>query len=338
MASLDIGLDLGTNTIVAGSVREGILFREPAIIAVDSNTNRILSIGGDIKKMVGREPESLKLIYPLRSGVISNYPMTRALIAHYLKLVGQNHMLKPRVIICVPSGITQVEAMSVVDATMEAGAREVHLIEEPVAAALGAGLDISRPSGKMVVDIGGGTSDAAILSMDGVVSRSSVRVAGNAFDEAIQRYMRNQHNIVIGANTAEQIKMHIGSVWQDSTNLSGVVKGRNVVTGIPDQVPISRKDLYPVLRPVAEAIGGCVQQTFEITPPELVGDIQTNGLLVTGGGGLIHGLDFLFGRILRVPTNLAENPMDCAALGTIRAFDYIGLDFDGFFEPYNIFS
>lgn len=333
MAALDIGIDLGTSTILAGNATRGVIVREPAVVAVNKKTGKVLAIGEEVYKMIGRTPEYIDVIRPLSDGVISDYKMTGAMIRYVLQKISKNRLLKPRLIICVPSSITGVESQSVIDsAVKEAGARQVFLIEEPVAAAIGAGLDISRPVGNMILDIGGGTSDIAVLSLKGVVCKTSAKVAGASFDDVIVRHMRLKYNLLIGEKTAEQIKMTIGSVWEDSPHAEMEAKGRHIVSGLPSKVTITRQELVPGLREVAAQILQACQSVLERTPPELASDIRSNGIVMTGGGSLIDGLDAYIAQGTKVETRLADNPVDCVALGTARAFDYLGKLFDGFLE------
>ncbi|MFV0401644.1 MAG: rod shape-determining protein [Oscillospiraceae bacterium] len=333
MASLDIGIDLGTSSIVAGSRKKGVLINEPSVVALDRRTGKVLFIGRKVYEMMGREPRNIEIVSPLEQGVISNYRLTGELVRYLLRQVGRHHMLKPRVIACVPSGVTGVEAQSVIDATMDAGARSVILMEEPLAAAIGAGLNIAKAVGNLVVDIGGGTTDVAVLSMNGIVSKSSVRIAGGAFDEAILRHLRLDHNMLVGPRTAEDIKKELGNVWRSAPEKEMEIKGRGIVTGLPTKINLLRSELYVPLLEVAQQIASCVQQALERVPPELAGDIRTNGLLLTGGGAMIGGLDSYLEEVLRVPARLADDPTQCVAKGTIMAFDYIGTDFDGFILP-----
>ncbi|MDL2233996.1 rod shape-determining protein, partial [Ruminococcaceae bacterium OttesenSCG-928-L11] len=254
MAALDIGIDLGTSTILAGNTVKGVLVREPAVIAINRKSGKVIAIGSEVYKMIGRTPDHIEVVRPLSDGVISDYKMTGVLIKYALKQICKNQLIKPRLIICVPSAITGVESQSVIDSAVEAGARQVYLIEEPVAAAIGAGIDISRPNGNLILDIGGGTSDIAVLSLRGVVCKTSVRVAGRSFDDTIVRHIRNQYNLLIGEKMAEEIKMTIGNVWEGSEDMEMDAKGRDIMTGLPGKVSVTRSELIPHLQEVAVQI------------------------------------------------------------------------------------
>ena len=332
MASLDIGIDLGTCTTVAAG-RDGEIIREPSILAIRTKTGEILDVGENVYHMLGRTHNNIRIVKPIADGVVSDYRMTEALIRHMLGKICKNQLIKPRVIVCVPSVITSVESQSVIDATVAAGARQVYLIEEPVAAAIGAGIDISRPEGNLIVDIGGGTCDIAVLSLGGVVCKHSMRVAGSAFDNTIIRHMRTEHNMLVGEKTAEATKFAVGSVWHGSEDLVYDVKGRNLLTGLPTKVAISRSELMGGLSEVAMQIAQAVQSVLERTPPELVGDIKSNGLVLTGGSALINGMDNLLTKAIGVNAYLASDAVDCVAKGTVKSFGFLGTLFDGFVHP-----
>jgi len=332
MASLDIGIDLGTSTILAGNPSRGVIVREPSVVAVNKRTSKVIAVGHEVYKMIGRTPDHIDVVRPMRDGVISDYKMTGVLIKYILNKINRNHLIRPRLIICVPSTVTGVESQSVIDAAVEAGARQAYLIEEPVAAALGAGLDITKPVGNMIVDIGGGTSDVAVLSLKGVVCKVSVKTAGNTFDEAIAKYIRHNYNLLIGEKTAEEIKMEIGSVWDGDPDIETYAKGRDLVSGLPGKIKVTRKELVPYLREIAGVILSAAQNALERTPPELVGDIRTNGIVMTGGGALISGLDRFISKGTKVDTYIADNPVECVAIGTSKAFAYLGKLFDGFLD------
>jgi rod shape-determining protein MreB len=330
LAALDIGIDLGTSTILAGNTTKGVMIREPAVVAINKRSGKVIAVGDDVFCMIGRTPDHIEVIRPLSDGVISNYKMTGVLIRYVLQKIARNQLLKPRLIICVPSAITGVESQSVIDAAVEAGARQVYLIEEPVAAAIGAGLDITKPSGNMIVDIGGGTSDVAVLSLKGVVCKTSIKTAGRTFDDVIARHMRVNYGLLVGEKTAEEIKIQIGSVWPDNPEKEMIAKGRDLVSGLPGKVTVTRSELIPVLQEVAMQIFQAAQNVLERTPPELVGDIRTSGIVMTGGGALLDGLDAFIGRGAKVKTSIAENPIECVAMGTAKSFAYLGELFDGF--------
>lgn len=330
MASLDIGIDLGTFSIIASDSTRGIVVKEPSVVAVNRRTGAIIGIGTEVYKMIGRTPGNIEVIRPLSDGVISDYKMTEVLISYLLKKMCTNTILRPRVTICVPSGITDVESQAVIDAAVSAGARKVYLIEEPVAAAIGAGVELALPNGNLIVDIGGGTCDIAVLSLNGIVCKTSLRVAGQKFDEAIIKYIRSAYNVLIGEKTAEALKIDVGSVYRDSGERIADAKGRDLLSGLPKKIQIRRSELYPVLHEVAVQIVRAVQSVLEKTPPELVGDIRSNGIILTGGGSLIDGLCALMEAGTRVPTKIAENPVDCVAIGTSKSFAYLDKLFDGF--------
>jgi rod shape-determining protein MreB len=321
--------------ILAGTADRGVQVREASVVAVNRKTGKVISVGNEVYKMVGRTPGHIDIIHPLSDGVISDYRMTGILIRYALEKINKNRVIRPRLIICVPSSITGLESQSIVDAAVrEAGARQVFLIEEPVAAALGAGIDITKPNGNLIVDIGGGTADIAVLSLRGVVCKASIKVAGRTLDEQVVRYIRGRYNLIIGEKMAEDIKMRVGSVWprEGDGDIRIAAKGRDVVTGLPAQVEITRAELIPCLREVAEQIVGAVQSVLERTPPELASDIRTNGIFLTGGGSMISGMDRLIESSCKVTTVLADNAADCVAIGTAKSFGYLGLLYDGFLE------
>lgn len=330
MATLDIGIDLGTSTILASDSARKAIIREPSIVAVNRRTGNILNIGSEVYNMIGRTPDNIQIIHPLEEGVISDYRMTEVLIKYLLRRINYNQLLKPRLSVCVPSGITEVESKAVMKAAMASGARKVYLLEEPVAAAIGAGLNLALPTGNLIVDVGGGTCDVAVLSFNGIVCKSSVRVAGMKFDEAITKYIRNTYNLLIGEKTAEMIKIEIGSVLGDGEERETFAKGRDLISGLPKKIMIRRSELIPVLFEVAEVMVREVQSVLEKTPPELISDIRDNGLVLTGGGALIHGLDRLLERETRVPARIAENAVECVAIGTAASFRYLDTLLDGF--------
>lgn len=330
MSSIDIGIDLGTATVLVYVGNKGIVLKEPSVVAININTSEILSVGEEAYRMIGRTPNYIRAIRPLEDGVISDYDTTEQMIKYFLKKVTNGAVLRPRVSICVPSGITEVESNAVVDAAVAAGARKVYLIEEPVAAAIGAGIDITRPNGILIVDVGGGTCDIAMLSLAGIVSKTSIKIAGNKFDEALIRNIRNVNNVLIGERTAEKIKQDIGNVYVSDPRVTTVIKGRNLVNGLPQKLEISQADIYAPLNELAMQIVHSIQQVLERTPPELVGDVYNNGVLLTGGGSLIKGLPELITSQLRIKATIADNPVECVAIGTGKSFNYIGELQDGF--------
>jgi len=333
MATLDIGIDLGTSVMIGMDSRFSVKLIEPAVAAVDTRTGKVIVIGGEVYKMIGRTPPHIRVVHPLMDGVISDFEMTGVMIKHVLKKICTNALVKPRVTVCVPSGITGVESQAVLDATVAAGARKVYLIEEPVAAAIGAGVELARPNGNLIVDIGGGTCDIAVLSLNGIVCKTSLKVAGLSFDKALIKYMRSKYNMLIGERTAERVKMEIGSVDPDHENIFTIIKGRDLLTGLPKQMRIFRKETLAIFKEPADQIVQAVQGVLEKTPPELVGDIRENGLILTGGGSLLDGLDTLLEEKTRVAAKIAENPQECVAIGTAKSFDYLDKLYDGFVSP-----
>ena len=323
--SKDIGIDLGTATVLVYVKGRGIVIKEPSVVAIDKNTEKILKVGREAQVMLGRTPGNITAIRPLRDGVISQYEVTLRMIQYFIKKACGTVILKPRVIICVPSGITEVEERAVVDAATQAGAKRTYLIEEPVAAALGAGLDISGPNGHMVVDIGGGTTDIAVLSLGGVVVSESIKVAGDKFDEAIIRYVRKRHNVLIGERTAEQIKIRIGSAWPRNEKRFMDVKGRCLIEGLPKVVRISSDEIPTALEEPITAVIEAVCSVVEKTPPELIGDILSNGIVMTGGGSLLYGLDRLIEFSTGIRTRIADKAVDCVAIGTGKSLERLSI-------------
>lgn len=319
----DIGIDLGTATVLVYVQGKGIVLKEPSVVAIDRNTDRILKVGREAQMMLGRTPGNITAIRPLRDGVISQYEYTLRMIQYFIKKACGNAFFAPRVIICVPSGITEVEERAVVDAATQAGAKNTYLIEEPVAAAIGAGIDISTPNGHMIVDIGGGTTDIAVISLGGVVVSESIKVAGDKFDEAIIRYVRRRHNVLIGERTAEEIKIKVGAAWQRDEPRVIEVKGRCLVKGLPRLVRISSAEMPDALEEPITAIIEAVCSVIERTPPELVGDILYNGIVMTGGGSLLYGLDRLIANVTGIKTRVADKAVSCVALGTGMSLEHI---------------
>lgn len=315
--SNDLGVDLGTANILIYSEGKGVVVREPSVVAVDKNTGRILQVGAAARNMLGRTPGNVVAMRPLKNGVISDHEMTVRMLQALFRSATKSSLFtpKPRVIICVPSGVTEVEERSVINAAIEAGARRVYLIEEPLAAALGANLDIQGPNGHMIVDIGGGTTDVAVLSMNGVAVSSSLKVAGDTFDEAIARHVRRKHGVVVGQTTAEDIKIQIGCVYPRSEDASMLVKGRDAKTGMPRELTLLSSEIYEVLRRPARQIADEVLSVLEETSPELVGDISENGITLTGGGSQIWGMDLLLTERTGISCSLADDPDSCAAYG-----------------------
>lgn len=326
----DIGIDLGTASVLVYVKGKGVVLNEPSVVAIDKNTGKLLKVGADAQAMLGRTPGNIVAIRPLREGVISDYDMTERMLKEFIrKINGGSHFFKPRIIICVPSGITEVEERAVVDAGIQAGARRVYLIEEPVAAAIGAGIDITLPDGHMVVDIGGGTSDIAVISLSGVVESASIKVAGDQFNEAVVKYMRRKHNILIGERTAELMKMQIGCVFPLDEERSIDVKGRCLVTGLPKTLTVYSSEMLEAFEEPVERILEAIHGVLERTPPELVGDISNNGIVMTGGGSLISGFPKLVEARTGINTVVAEDAISCVAEGTGKSLESLNDMQDG---------
>ena len=317
MASTDIGIDLGTASILVYVKGKGVVLKEPSVVAYDKDSDRIKAIGEEARQMIGRTPGNIMAIRPLRKGVISDYTITERMLKYFIqKAMGRRAFRKPRISICVPSGVTEVERKAVEEATYQAGAREVFLIEEPIAAAIGSGIDITRPCGSMVVDIGGGTTDIAIISLGGTVVSQSVRLAGNDFDEAIIRYVRKAHNLFIGEQTAEAVKIRLGSVYPRPQTETMEIKGRNVITGLPKTAVLTSEEIREALKDVMGQILEAIHSVQEKTPPELAADVVERGIVLTGGGALLRGLEELIGEHTGINTMTAENPACAVAVGT----------------------
>ena len=329
MFSNDIGIDLGTASILVYVRGKGIVLCEPSVVAVDKTTGRILEVGAAAQKMLGRTPGNIVAIRPMREGVISDYEMTEKMIKEFIHKVCGFRLFKPNVVICVPSIITEVEERAVIDAGRQAGARRVCLIEEPVAAAIGAGIDIAKPVGNMVVDIGGGTTDIAVISLGGIVESTSIKIAGDKFDEAIVKYVRRKHNVLIGERTAEELKMSIGCVYPRPEEKTMEVKGRCLMTGLPRNFTVTSSEMTEAFEEVTVRIVEAIHSVLERTPPELVGDISTNGILMTGGGSLIWGFDKLISSKTGIETHVADDAISCVANGTGKALENINQMQDG---------
>ena len=327
-AGTDIGIDLGTASVLVYVKGKGVVLKEPSVVAFDRNTNKIKVIGEEARLMLGRTPGNIVAVRPLRQGVISDYTVTEKMLSYFIsRTVGKSLFgRKPRISVCVPSGATEVEKKAVEDATYQAGAREVSIIEEPVAAAIGAGIDIAKPCGNMIVDIGGGTADIAVISLGGVVVSNSIKVAGDDFDEAIVRFMRKKHNLLIGERTAEEIKINVGTVYKRPENLTMDVRGRNLVTGLPKTVTVTSEETEEALREPAYQIVDAVHNVLERTPPELAADISDRGIVLTGGGSLIQGLEELIEEKTGINTMTAEDPLTAVAIGTGKYIEYLADD------------
>ena len=320
--STSVGIDLGTANVLVYVKGKGIVLREPSVVAVDKENDAILAIGEEAREMIGRTPGNIVAIKPLRDGVISDYDMTEAMIRHFLeKVVGRSFLFRPRVMICVPTGVTVVEKKVVQEAAEQAGAKTAELIEEPIAAALGAGIDIAEPIGSMVIDIGGGTCDVAVISLGGIVCGDSLRIAGNQFDKDIETFIKKRHNLMIGERTAENIKTEIGAAYQEARNLKMDVRGRDVVTGLPKTIEVVTDDVVEALRDSVDKIVDSVKKVLEKTPPELATDIMDRGIILTGGGAMLYGLAELIRKETDIPTSVADDPLSCVALGTGKALE-----------------
>lgn len=320
----DLAIDLGTATVLVYVKGKGVILKEPSVVAINKNNNKVLAIGEEARKMIGRTPGNIVAVRPLKDGVISDYDITQKMLKEFIKKAcGKRNIRAPKVIVCVPSQATEVEKRAVIDAAMNSGAKKAYLIEEPLAAAIGAGLDITRPNGCMVVDIGGGTCDIAVISLGGVVERESIKVAGDKFDDAIIKYVRNEYKLMIGEKTAEDLKINIGSAFKNSRNLTCMMKGRNLITGLPDEVEITTEEIRNAIKEPIEIIVDTVKKVLEKTPPELASDIIERGILMTGGGALIHGLDKLIEFRTGVSATVAEDSVECVAKGTGKILSYI---------------
>ena len=321
----DIGIDLGTATILVYVRGKGITLREPAVVAIDKNTNEVLAVGQNARKMLGRTPGNIVAIRPLKDGVISDYTVTEKMLKYFISKVADRSIFSPRIMICVPSGVTEVEKKAVIDAANHAGARKVYLIEEPIAAAIGAGIDIAKPYGTMIVDIGGGTTDIAVIALGGAVRSTSIKIAGDKFDEAIIKHIKKNHSIIVGERTAEEIKINIGCVYPKTTTERMNIKGRHLISGLPVEIEITSDEILEALSGVANHIIEAVHSVLEVTPPELSADISDRGIYITGGGGLIYGLDKLIEEKTGIPVRVADDAVSCVAMGTGKALNHIEL-------------
>ena len=322
--AFDIGIDLGTASILVYVKGKGVVLKEPSVVAFDRDTNRIKAIGEEARLMLGRTPGNIVAVRPLRQGVISDYTVTEKMLKYFIqKAVGKQRFRKPLISICVPSQVTEVERKAVEDAAFQAGARDVKIIEEPIAAAIGAGIDIARPCGNMIVDIGGGTSDIAVISLGGTVVSASIKIAGDDFDDAIVRYMRKKHNLLIGERTAEDIKIRIGSAYPRPESVTVDVRGRNLVTGLPKTITVTSEETEEALKDTTSQIVEAVHSVLEKTPPELAADIADRGIVLTGGGSLLYGLEELIESQTGITTMTAEDPMTAVAIGTGRYVEFL---------------
>ena len=317
----DIGIDLGTATVIAYVKGKGIVLREPSVVAVDKNTGDVVAVGNEARRMLGRTPGNIVATRPLRDGVISDYTVTEKMLKYFINKVGGKSLFAPRIMICIPSRVTEVERKAVIDAATEAGARKVYLIEEPIAAAIGAGIDISKACGNMVVDIGGGTTDIAVISLGGSVVSTSIKVAGDKFDEYIVKKKKKTYNIMVGERTAEDLKVNIGCVYPKIQDIEMDVRGRDLITGLPTTITVHSNEMLTALEEPANMIVDAVHSVLERTPPELAADISDKGIYMTGGGCLIDGLDKLIQEQTGVNVMIAQDTVSCVALGTGKALD-----------------
>ena len=317
----DVGIDLGTATVIVYVKGKGIVLREPSVVAVDNITGEVLAVGQEARRMLGRTPGNIVATRPLRDGVISDYTVTEKMLKHFINKVCGKFIFAPRIMICIPSQVTEVEKKAVIDAATQAGARKVYLIEEPIAAAIGAGIDISKPCGNMVVDIGGGTTDIAVISLGGSVVNTSLKVAGDQFDEYIVKYIKKKHNIMIGERTAEDLKVNIGCVYPKIQDTEMDIRGRDLITGLPKTLTVHSSEMLEALIEPAMMIVDAVHSVLERTPPELSADISDKGIYMTGGGCLVDGLDKLLQEKTGINVMIAQDTVSCVALGTGKALD-----------------
>lgn len=328
----DMGIDLGTATVLVYMKDKGVVLKEPSVVAIDKNKNKVLAVGESARQMIGRTPGNIVALRPMRNGVISDYDMTEAMLKYFIKKgIGNKRVSAPKVMVCIPCQATEIEKRAVIDAAKSAGARNVYLIEEPLAAAIGAGLDIAKASGHMVVDIGGGTADIAIISLGGIVIRQSVKVAGDRFDEAIIKFVRNKYRLMIGERTAEELKIKVATVVEGHRNESMEVKGRSLENGLPGVITVDSEELRTALKDEVNIIGEAVHAVLEKTPPELAADIIEEGILMTGGGALLNGLDKFIEKRTGVKVRVAEGAVNCVAEGTgkvLKAFEKLNLSMD----------
>ena len=324
--SEEVGIDLGTANVLVYIKNKGIVLKEPSVVAIDEETEEILAVGEEARQMLGRTPANIVAVKPLRDGVISSYEITEKMLKYFIKKTcGAGKFFRPRIMICVPSGVTEVEKRAVREAATLAGGRDVFLMEEPVAAAIGAGIDISRPEGIMVMDIGGGTTDIAVIALGGIVASTSIKVAGDKFDEAIIKYMRKKHKLYIGERTAEELKMEIGTASERPEEASMTCSGRDLVTGLPRDIEITSTEILEALDEPLTQICDATHGVLEKTPPELAADISNTGIIITGGGALMYGIDKRVNARTGIEVTIAEDPMSCVAVGTGKALDHIDL-------------
>lgn len=325
---MDIGIDLGTASVLVYIKGKGIVLNEPSVVAIDKMSNKIIAVGEEARRMLGRTPGNIVALRPLREGVIADYDTTERMLRHFIdKACGKRFLFKPRVMVCIPSGVTGVEERAVREAALAAGARQAYLMEEPLAAALGAGMDISDACGSMIVDIGGGTTDVAVISLGGIVISKSLRVGGDKFDEALVRYIRREYNLMIGERTAEELKITVGTVnpKRKTTDLEMDIRGRDLVSGLPKTITVTAEETAIAVAEPVEAVISAVKEVLEKTPPELAADIVNKGIVLTGGGALLDGLDTLLMEETNLPIHIAEDPISCVAAGTGKALTMLNV-------------
>jgi len=330
MANSDIGIDLGTSNIVITMGSKGVVLSEPSVIAYNTRNDRVLAVGQEAYDMIGRNPDYIAVARPISEGVISDADLVHSMIREFIIKVSGRQLMKPRIVICIPSFITDIESRAVVEAARGAGARQIYLIQAPIAAILGAGVDVTKARGHMIVDIGGGTTDIAVISMNGVVASNTIKNAGNTIDRAIMKYMQNRFKLLIGERTAETVKKELCNLYDPSDDVTYLVKGRSLLKGLPAQVVLSETELFQAIEDETFAIMEAIRQSLENVPPELVGDIKDNGLLLTGGGALLGGLTQLIKRTLGIDCRVAKDTINCAAKGTAMAFSQTTTLLDGF--------
>lgn len=322
----EVGIDLGTANVLVYIKGKGIVLEEPSVVAVDEETDEILAVGQEAKEMLGRTPANIIALRPLRDGVISDYDVTERMLKYFIKKTcGSGRFFRPRIMVCVPSGVTEVEKRAVREAAAQAGGKDVFLMEEPLAAAIGADIDVSRPEGTFIIDIGGGTSDVAVISLGGIVASTSLKVAGDRMDEAIIKYMRKKHKLYIGERMAETLKKEIGTAAPRPEEISYTCSGRDLVTGLPREVEVTSTEMMEALEEPLQAICEATHSVLEKTPPELAADISTSGIVITGGGALLYGIDQRIQQRTGINVRIAENPMDCVAIGTGKALENIDI-------------
>ncbi|WP_270474909.1 rod shape-determining protein [Clostridium cochlearium] len=320
----DMGIDLGTATVLVYIKGKGVVLNDPSVVAIDKSKDKLLAVGEEARQMIGRTPGNIVALKPLREGVISDYDLTEKMLKHFItKACGKKKMVSPRVVVCIPCESTEVEKRAVIDAARNAGAKKVFLIEEPLAAAIGAGVDITKASGNMIIDIGGGTTDIAVISLGGIVARSTISIAGDSFDEAIIKYIRKKHNLMIGERTAEDLKINIGSVYDIGEENFMDIKGRDLISGLPKNITVSSSEMRDALIEPINTIAESTHAILEKTPPELAADISDKGIVMTGGGALLNGLDKLISEVTHVPVYVSENAVTCVAIGTGKMLEYL---------------